>query len=40
MGEEINHDRVLGTAVIGMGHKLPQEGPQALAEAVVEVDGY
>jgi pimeloyl-ACP methyl ester carboxylesterase len=24
----------------GVGHNLPQEAPQALAEAVVEVDGY
>ena len=24
----------------GIGHNLPQEAPQAFAEAVVEVDGY
>jgi hypothetical protein len=24
----------------GVGHNLPQEAPQAFAEAVVEVDGY
>jgi pimeloyl-ACP methyl ester carboxylesterase len=24
----------------GVGHSLPQEAPQAFAEAVVEVDGY
>jgi hypothetical protein len=24
----------------GVGHNLPQEAPQALAEAIVEVDGY
>jgi pimeloyl-ACP methyl ester carboxylesterase len=24
----------------GIGHNLPQEAPQAFAEAVIEVDGY
>jgi len=24
----------------GVGHNLPQEAPQAFAEAVLEVDGY
>ena len=24
----------------GIGHNLPQEAPQAFAQAVVEVDGY
>jgi hypothetical protein len=24
----------------GIGHNLPQEGPQAFAKAVVDVDGY
>ena len=24
----------------GVGHNLPQEAPQAFADAVVEVDGY
>ena len=24
----------------GVGHNLPQEAPQAFAEAIVEVDGY
>jgi len=24
----------------GIGHNLPQEAPQAFAQAIVEVDGY
>ena len=28
------------TIAFGTGHNLPQEAPQAFAEAVVEVDGY
>jgi hypothetical protein len=24
----------------GLGHNLPQEAPQAFAEAIIEVDGY
>jgi len=24
----------------GIGHNLPQEAPQAFAEAIIEVDGY
>ncbi len=26
--------------IVGTGHNLPQEAPQAFAKAVVEVDGY
>jgi len=24
----------------GVGHNLPQEAPQAFADAIIEVDGY
>jgi hypothetical protein len=30
----------VGSADAGIGHNLPQEAPQAFAEAVVEIDGY
>ncbi len=50
MRETINRERrsFVGTAAMtlaathqgGVGHNLPQEAPQAFAEAVVEVEGY
>jgi cell division septation protein DedD len=51
MPEEINRDRrrFVGAAVTtiahrvingGVGHNLPQEAPEAIAQAIVDVDGY
>jgi len=29
-----------GAAPDGIGHNVPQEAPQAFADAIIEVDGY
>jgi hypothetical protein len=40
MPEEISSDRPHRTIKGGIGHNLPQEAPQAFADAVIEVAGY